>query len=110
MNSITQNLLLKLLKDSIKEGRLLTNYNDYGLSLEDVVRFTEGYESKLLLMNSSYEELQHVKKGLEMIGIDYTTRGNTLKCTKTVFDAMKYEFLVEMNDEEYDRLCEVCAK
>ncbi len=110
MNQITNENLLKLLKDSIKEGRLLTNYNDYDLSLKDVIEFTKGIEPKCLLMNGDYENLEKIKKGLEEMGIDYSKRSNTLKCRKVGAEGeewFKYDFIVEMTDEEFEQLCQI---
>ena len=105
---LVQENLLHLLKDSLSKGSLQTNYEDYGLSLEDVINFTKGCELKMLCGNSDENTLERTKLALKRAGIDYTKRTYTLKCRK--FDCesgfwLKYDFLVEMSDEEFEAVC-----
>ena len=107
MNHLTQESLLRLLKDSRKKGELLTNYADYDLTAEEVICFVKGIDKKSLISNASHDTLDKVRDSLEKIGIDYTKRGNTLACKQVSNGDLRYDFTVEMSDEEYQMLCDV---
>lgn len=104
-NQFVAENLLHLLKDSIKKGVLQTNYNDYDLSLEDIVKFTEGVELKHLSKNDTETQLRWTKEALEMVGIDYTKRPNMIKCKKDALNNLRYDFYVELSDDEYKKVC-----
>jgi len=107
MDQLKNESLLRLLKDSMKKGVLLNNYVDYELTAQDVVNFVKGIDMKMLLMNAPQLDLDRTHESLEKADIDYTKRSNTLKCRKQFDGTLKYDFFVEMSDEEYDKLCDV---